>query len=93
MEKKKFQQSVTEKRCRQLRNRASMSESEHKTKKKTDSIITVNLPLICLMAERRICLAPPETRPAGAAEVERRASSLAFPRCSCVDVVTLAGDV
>ena len=36
------------------------------------------------------CLAPKETRPAGAAEVERRESSLAFPRCSCVDGVTLA---
>ena len=46
MEKKKFQQSVIEKRCRQLRNRASMSESEHKKKKKTNSISAVRQSLI-----------------------------------------------
>lgn len=46
MEKKKFRQTVIEKRWRQLRNRASMSESEHKTKKKADSISAVRLSLI-----------------------------------------------
>ena len=39
MEKKKFQQSVIEKKWRKLRNRASMSESEHKKKKRRTAFL------------------------------------------------------